>query len=176
MAMRNERIDAGQLVAGLGAALIFAALFTDWYGFERGIALSGWAAFEFIDIFLAATALIAVAAIVPIGGTAVRRHGATARAALPYLGAIALVMVVVNILDKPPAARGGSLEIGVWLALVGALLLLAGVVLAARNLSVVIRVGSSTEHPAETEPPAPQGERPGTAPTQVQPPTGERPG
>ena len=73
-------------------------------------------------------------------------------------GPAALLLVVVSIINEPPAAQGfdSQLEVGAWLALAGAAIMCAGALLAGNRISLVVTPRErGTEAPsgdAETRP------------------------
>ena len=143
-----RRIDAGEVLAAIGGALVFVALFLPWFG-----DFSGWEAFEALDLVIAVLALLAVAAVVAsVTGWS---SGPSARM-LPWLGAVLLAIVAVQLIEPPPGlfTIGGDAddtfaelvdadpETGAWLALAGAALVVLGGVLRAARISVTVSVGS----------------------------------
>jgi hypothetical protein len=152
-ARRESQVDAGTLLAGLGALLLLISLFLDWYGEPGGgdDGLSAWNAFEVIDIVLAGLALaVAYGTVSALAGRGWPRLGAPARIA----GPLALVLVAVSIVNEPPvlAFVDPDLEVGIWLALAGALLMTLGVLLERVRVSFVV---SPREPAAGPGPPAP---------------------
>jgi hypothetical protein len=162
----QTRLDAGRLLAGLGGVLLIVSLFLDWYGLDwfgdagvdagvdasSGDGVTAWNSFELLDIVLAGLALVAIyaafEALVPARWP--RPPAAVARAA----GPIALLLVFVAIVNKPPAllfVREGGLEIGIWLALAGTLLMTVGTLLSRVRVSFVV----SSREPGERGPPPP---------------------
>ena len=132
-------IDGGRIVVALGAALLFASLFIDWYGSGRGPdgGFTAWTAFELVDVLLALLALAVIAAVLePLARGRARIPEAVAAAA----PAAALVLVLVSIVNPPPAAQGfeSDLEVGAWLALAGAAIMCAGALLALNRISLVV--------------------------------------
>jgi hypothetical protein len=127
-----RRVNAGEILAALGATLLLVSLFMDWY--EPG--LSSWTVFEIVDLTLAA---IAVGMLVGTVGAWLGRD-ATLRGerALVFLAAGALIIVAASLIDPPPAALDASPEAGGWLALAGAILMLAGSLLRDLGLSIVV--------------------------------------
>ncbi|MCZ4494787.1 MAG: hypothetical protein QOH30_3572 [Baekduia sp.] len=123
-----RRIDLGRAVLCAGAALLLISLFTEWY--DTGP--TGWEVFESLDLVLAA---IAVAAVV----AAIRPDALPPGAAWALPGA-ALVIVIVQLVNAPPAAGDGKPTTGAWLALAGALLMAAGSALSLAAISVTVHV------------------------------------
>jgi hypothetical protein len=159
----REGIDGGRVVVALGAALLFASLFVDWYGFGRGPDADGftaWTAFELVDILLALLALAAIAAAVePFARANTRIPPGVASAA----GPAALLLVIISIVNVPPAAQGfeSDLEVGVWLALAGAAIMCAGGLLALNRVSLVVTPRERTAvQPSVAEPPSETETRP----------------
>ena len=146
-----ERLNAGILVAALGAIALFVALFLDWW--EPG--LSAWTVFELVDLLLAAIAALTL--LGAAGELSGRRLGVEAERWLPGLGAGALVLVVISIVNNPPAANGLSEEVGAWIALAGAVLIVAGAFVAQRRISIVISSSPRERAVHHTEPRGPTG-------------------
>lgn len=136
-----RRIDFGPLLAAVGGLLLLVSLFLHWY--QPG--LSAWTVFEVWDLVLAALGLAGVwVALAGVVWEAPVREGA-----LPLVGGAALVIVVSQLINHPPAAQGASLESGAWLGLGGAALMAAAGALSATGVSFSLSVGSA---PAEREP------------------------
>lgn len=147
-AVRN--LEAGVLLLGLGAILLFVSLFLDWY--QPGV--DAWSVFEAWDLVLAVIAVVALVA------TASRLGYGPPRPASWVLGpALAtLVIVVYAILDPPPATIGlpdGDPATGLWLALAAAVLMTAGAVLSVARISVAISAAEPayTSHAAARDDP-----------------------
>jgi hypothetical protein len=159
-----RRIDAGAAVAAVGAVLVLVSLFLDWYGDgEEGY--SAWTVFEIIDLLLAAIALLALS-------TFARRSGLARglpEAPLLLLGGAALVLVVSQLVDQPPAVAFSELDpqTGAWLALAGAALLLAGALMSVARVSFAVTV----EHrDTAAAPPRPSPSDPETETVKLKPP------
>jgi peptidoglycan/LPS O-acetylase OafA/YrhL len=144
-----ERINGGQALVAIGAIALIVSLFLSWY--EPG--QSAWTVFEVCDIVLAAIGIAALAAIVPARRTDVRDEHIVPERWLPALAAAALVIVVVSLINHPPAARGSSPDVGAWLALGAVVMLSAGAILSRARISLVISLRSS--EPASAAPPPP---------------------
>ena len=127
-----QRIDAGPLLAAVGAVVLFLSLFLSWYEPD----VSGWEAFETLDLLVAGIAIAAGALAAGLLGARVAQD-ADPRT-LPLLGAIAVAAVAVTLLQEPPAAAGSEVTTGAWVALAGALLVLAGGALSAARISVTV--------------------------------------
>jgi hypothetical protein len=124
----RERFDAGSAFVALGAIALLVSLFVDWYE----PSLDAWAAFEFVDLLLAGIAVFALVALAP-------RFAPLARW-LPLVAGVALVVVAVQLIDPPPAARGADLDSGAWLALAATALMALGALLAAASISITVDV------------------------------------
>jgi len=132
--MRQRVVDAGTIIAAVGAALLIASLFVEWYD----PAGTGWQVFEVVDILLAAIALGTVALLLGAGRPADRGEDAPSWA--PLLALAAVAVVAVQLIDLPPAARETDRATGAWLALAGALLLAAGALLRHSRISISVDV------------------------------------
>lgn len=123
-------IEAGMLLIGAGAILLFVSLFLEWY--QPGI--DAWEIFEVWDLVLA---LLAVTALVAVAG---RLGFAPPRPATWLLGpaAAAFVIVLFNIVNPPPLTPDidGDPSTGLWLALAAAILMAAGALLSVARISV----------------------------------------
>lgn len=180
--MAEQRtISVGPLIGLVGGVLLFVSLFLDWYEDE----ITAFTAFEVLDLVLALLAIGAVIALAESLGVRLPAAGSsTARLGLP-LGAAALLIIVSQLLNDPPAIVGSGRgpEIGMWLGLAGALLIVTGGLLSVARISLALdfekRAGdrrrapepppsdseapTSSVSPVDSETPAPpprRGERP----------------
>ena len=129
----GRRIDAGDVLAALGALLLLIGLFLPWFGDANG-----WEAFEALDLVLAGLALAALAAAAAGAGLL---RDPSPRLLAP-LGALLLVVVAVQLIDRPPAISDDlDLGTGAWLALAGAALVLIGGLMRVARVSVSVSVG-----------------------------------
>jgi len=115
----TRRVEAGPVLVTLGALLLLASLFLDWY--EPGI--SAWEAFEVWDIVLLVLAAVCVVAGI---GLAIPDLDVVDRRWLPWTAGAVTLIAVSQILNPPPAAAGQDPELGGILALVAALVMIAG--------------------------------------------------
>jgi peptidoglycan/LPS O-acetylase OafA/YrhL len=128
-------LQPGHLLIAAGAILLLISLFLDWY--DPG--LDAWTVFEVWDIVLAALAIGALAAVAGQMGFAPARPGSW----LLVPAGVAFVVVVSQLIDHPPAASGPGTDprTGIWLALVGSALMLAGTLMSVARISVALNVG-----------------------------------
>jgi peptidoglycan/LPS O-acetylase OafA/YrhL len=146
-----ERVNGGQALVVLGAVALIVSLFLSWYEPGR----SAWTVFEVWDLVLTALAVASIAAVVPVRRGSVAGDSLVPKSWLPALGGAALVIVVVALVNHPPAARGAGPEIGIWLALGASIVLAAGAVLSRARISLVITLRSNDQGrtaPPPTEP------------------------
>jgi hypothetical protein len=127
--------EAGLLLVGAGAILLFVSLFLDWY--QPG--LDAWTVFEVWDLVLALLAAVALGAVAARLGFGPARPGSW----LIGPSVAAFVIVLFAIINHPPAASGtgNDPETGLWLALVASVLMLAGTALSVARISVALNVG-----------------------------------
>ena len=135
------RIPIGSLVGTIGAVLLVVSLCLDWYE-DR----TGFTVLEVLELVLVACALAMVAQLA--GGMGLVKPAVT-----PALGLVvtiaALVIVVSQLINHPPAAVGDvDTEIGIWLALSGAALMVAGAVLATARISLAVEPRRGERAPA----------------------------
>src|SRR4051794_40525221 len=116
--MGARKLEVGPLLAGIGGIVLFVSLFFDWY--QPG--MTAWTAFEVLDLVLAGLALAAAWTVVShLFFDAPLREGV-----LPIVAGVAFVVVASQIVNHPPAARGGTPQVGAWIGFVGATLMAAG--------------------------------------------------
>jgi hypothetical protein len=153
----SARLDAGRLLMGLGAVALLVSLFLDWYGepgaFGEGV--SAWTAFELVDVLLAALALGALAAAVREVYPDSRLPPVRPALAVGFVFS-ALVLVVVSLIDEPPAVFGADREAGAWVALGAVVAMGLGAFLSSARISVTI--GPRETAATSTRPPAPDAE------------------
>jgi hypothetical protein len=145
----RAHFSVGPLLAALGAIALAVALFLTWYGEDPGI--SGWTAFEVLDLLLFGMALVALAGAAARMGVGVPRGDGVGSALVP-LAALALVVVGVQALNHPPAGIDREAGIGQWLALGGAAAMLVGAVLSSARISIAVSPREDTAiHDAPTQ-------------------------
>jgi hypothetical protein len=161
MSSRREpvRVPVGPLVAAVGAVMLLVSLFLDWY--EN---LTAFTVFELLDILLVVCALLIVVQLA--GGMGLIRPPASPGVAL-VVALFTLGVVLTQLVNDPPAvagANGPDRDIGIWIAVAGALVMAVGALLATAHISLAIepRERRSVDHDAETVT-RPDPDRPGTS-------------
>ena len=143
MAGDRRVLPIGPLLAIAGAVLLLVSLFLDWYDDA-----SAWTVFEVLDLLLAALAIgTALSLLERLGTGRWRARVIGAGAAIP-MAVAALVIVVSQIINHPPAAQDTDPEVGLWLALAATALMSLGAILATARISVALDV-DSRDHPSE---------------------------
>jgi hypothetical protein len=132
---RETRIPIGSLIGLVGAVLLLVSLFLDWWE-----GLTAFTVFEALDLVLALLALGAILSLVGAFGAGLPEGAAPRRELALPLGLAALVIVGSQLLNNPPLVVGTERgpEIGLWLALGGSVLMLAGGLLSAMRISLAL--------------------------------------
>jgi hypothetical protein len=121
--MNLRRLRVGELVALAGGVCIVVSLFLPWYDTPGGH-LSAWSTFG------VAVAILIVAAALAVGlaiATVTERSSAIPTATVVWTvvaGIAAVIAAIVRLLERPEHAT--SPAVGAWLALAGAVAILAG--------------------------------------------------
>jgi hypothetical protein len=150
---RETRVPIGPLVAAVGAVLLIVSLGLDWYA-----DLSGFNSFEVLDLLLVALALVALAVLVDALGLV---RTPLSPGTLLAVGVLALVIVLTQLLNHPPAGYQDDVETGLWLGLGGAALMLAGAILATARIAIAVEPRrASSAQPAESSPARPADQAP----------------
>jgi hypothetical protein len=138
---REMHIPIGALLAAIGGVLLIVSLGLDWYG-----ELSGFNSFEFLDLLLVLLALVTLAVLAAELGLL---HTPLRSGTPLVLGVVALVVVLSQLINHPPAGIGDDVETGLWLGLAGAALMLAGAILSTARIAIAVepRTRASTPPP-----------------------------
>jgi|SRR5215208_1717627 hypothetical protein len=130
---RRGQVPVGPLVASVGAVLLITSLFLDWYD-----QVTGFTVFEFLDLLLVLLALSTIASLA--GGLGLVRPAPSPGVSLAV--AVFTVFVVASqVINDPPAVAGNvgpSKDVGIWLALGGAGLMVVGAVLGYARISLAV--------------------------------------
>jgi len=152
-ARRDTQIPVGPLVAAIGAVLLIVSLFVDWYE-----GLTAFTVFEFIDLLLVGLALVTLGLLAASMGLL----RAPERAGWPFgVALLAFVIVLSQVVNDPPAVagpNGSEQDTGIWLALAGTALMVAGAVLSSARIAIAVE--PRTPRPAAPPPATPASEEP----------------
>jgi hypothetical protein len=141
---RQEQLALGPLVAAVGAVLLIVSLFIDWYE-----TFSGFTIFEFIDLLLVLLALATVASLA--SGLGLIRPVVSPGVSLA-VAVFAVLVVFSQIVNHPPGANGLEKDLGIWLALSGSALMVAGAVLGYAHISLAVETRPRAAGPPEPPP------------------------
>jgi hypothetical protein len=133
-------------VAAGGAVLLIVSLFLDWYD-----TFTAFTVFEFLDLLLLMLALAAIAPLV--AGLGSVRTPISPAVSLG-IAVFALLVVLSQIVNHPPGANGLDKELGIWLALSGAALMVAGAVLGYAHISLAVETRPRAAAPPRPAPPS----------------------
>ena len=141
---REMHIPIGALLAAIGGVLLIVSLGLDWYG-----ELSGFNSFEFLDLLLVLLALVTLAVLAAELGLL----RTPLRSGTPLvLGVVALVVVLSQLINHPPAGIGDDVETGLWLGLAGAALMLAGAILSTARIAIAVEPRTRASTPPDQAP------------------------
>jgi hypothetical protein len=122
-----SRLRLGEWLAGAGAALLLASLFSDWVA-QHGVGRSGWSSLGWPTLAFAAAAVAAAAWLV--AWTALGRPIAQAMAADVVTAVLApvslLVLAVRTAIAQPGADATTTVRAGAYVGVAGAVLVAAG--------------------------------------------------
>jgi hypothetical protein len=183
--MDFSRLRTGELLAGICGVLLIIVMFFSWYGIggAAGSILSAanvdtsvnaWQAFDFVDIVLFVTAIVAIgAALLAASGRSVALPVA-ASVVVTVLGIIAVLLVLYRIINQPGDNAIVDVKFGAWLGLLVTLGIAVGGFLAMADEGTSLGAAARGAQAADTggggaTRPAP----PPSAPAQPQ--TGEPP-
>ena len=122
-----RRLRVGEWLAAFAGLGLIASLSLDWYGPRgRGAALSGWAAFDVIDVLLVLVAGVAIAlAVVQV--TSDRPALAVAAAVVTVTaGILGTLLVLYRIVNEPGPDEFLEVRAGAYLGLLAATAIVAG--------------------------------------------------
>ncbi len=154
--MRETHIPIGPLLAAIGAILVIVSLGLDWYG-----EFSAFTAFEVWDLVLLLLAIAALALLADAIG--LFRSRVRAGTGL-VVGAAAVIIVLSQLINHPPAGIDLDEGTGLWLGLGGSVLMLLGAVLSTARVAISVEPrgrgasvttgGPSSAAPTRTTPPS----------------------
>jgi hypothetical protein len=140
--MNARRIEIGPVAVLAGSLLLLVSLFLDWYELQPGSGFTAFTVFELLDLVLAALALAGAAGALTriLRGTGDGPGDTALEQVAPGVAISALILVLSQVFNHPPAAVGDDALSGQWLALGGAALMAAGAVLDAARISFAVNV------------------------------------
>ena len=127
---RETQVPIGPVLAAVGGVLLIVSLGLDWYG-----PYSGFSSFEFLDLLLVVLGLVTLAVLAAALGLV---HTPLRPGTPLVIGVLALVIVVSQLINHPPVGNGRDVEIGLWLALGGGALMLAGAILSTARIAIAV--------------------------------------
>ena len=162
--MNPRRIEIGPLAVLAGSLLLLVSLFLDWYELQPDAGFTAFTVFEFLDLVLATLAIAAGAGALGrlLRGTGDGPGERVLDQVAPGVAIAALILVLSQVFNHPPAAVGDDALSGQWLALGGAALMTAGAVLDAARISFAVNVSPRERSTRRERPGAP--ETPGATP------------
>jgi hypothetical protein len=156
-----RRLSYGALAAGIGGIVLIVSLFLDWFS-AGGFSQTGWETFKFTDIVLLVLGLLALGyALVELTGAAANMRFSRERA-LTIIGIIATTLTLELLIE------GDNQAVGLILAVLASLAILAGGLLAENRPQLAVDLGGGPR--AAGAPGAQPGY--GAPPTQQMPPAG----
>ena len=121
--MTSTKHDLGQLICGTGGTVLIVSLFLPWAS-AGDVDLSGWELWTMADVLLLIVGLVAIGAAITGGHFGLFRPDISLNGAADLLGLVATVLLAWLVLFDFPS--GASREIGVFLALIGAMAVAGG--------------------------------------------------
>src|SRR5438093_7535175 len=113
----------GQMIAGVGGALLIVSLFLPWAD-TGGVDRTGWELWTMADVFFLIAGLVAIGAAITGGRFGLFRPDLSLNGAADLLGVVATTLIAWLIVFDFP--RGAGWGIGVFLALAFALGVMGG--------------------------------------------------
>ncbi|HEX3277422.1 MAG TPA: hypothetical protein VHR40_02800 [Thermoleophilaceae bacterium] len=153
--MDLRRLRTGEWLAALSGVALLASLFLPWYEVGRAgpggwtsyaplassATATGWESLDVLDVLLALVAASGVLLAIVTANQRVPAVPIALSALVALVGMLGVILVLVRVLDLPDWADGR--EWALWLALAGAVGIVAGSVLAMRE---EIRPGAEATH------------------------------
>ena len=135
------QVPVGPLIGAIGGVILLVSLFLEWYA-----GLTGFTVFEFVDIVLVVCAVLIMVQLA--GGMGLLSPPLSPGLSL-VVALFAIAVVLTQVVNDPPAVAGGNgpdQTVGIWLAVGGAALMVAGAVLATAHISLAVE---PRDHAAE---------------------------
>ena len=128
--MDLDRLTQGEKIAGAAAVVLFISMFFAWFGFDNpaqalgfggSITFNAWESFDFIDLILLVTVLVAVGSA--LAKASDRDVDFPLNPVVAVLGGLSALLVLYRIVDPP---GGADREWAVFLGLILAALVAYG--------------------------------------------------
>src|SRR3954470_17921284 len=181
--MDFSKLRTGELIAGVCGVLLLIVMFFSWYGIGGAAGsildaanidttVNAWKAFDFIDILLFVTALVAIgAAVLAASGRSVALPVA-ASVVVTVLGIIVTLLVLYRIINQPGPNDVVDVKFGAYLGFLICLGIAVGGFLAMADEGAT--PGGGTGGGTAAAAPPPQPAPPAAAPPAA-PPAGDAP-
>jgi hypothetical protein len=171
--MDVNKVGQGKRIAGIAGALLFIDLWMSWFGVNLDklgdaakyltnvdTTATAWQAFSLIDIIIAVTALVALAAFVMAATDTRVELPFSLTSAAAGLGALSTLLILYRIIDNPGDAPNSQITVewGCWIGLLLAAALTYGAWRA-------VGEETTTTPTAAAPPPPPPAAEPPAAPT-----------
>lgn len=121
--MTSTNHGLGRLICGMGGAVLIVSLFLPWAG-AADVDRSGWELWTTTDVFVLIAGLVAIGMALTGGHFGLFRPDLSLSGAADLLGVVATALLAWLIIFDFP--EGASREIGVFLALIGAMAVAGG--------------------------------------------------
>jgi hypothetical protein len=146
--MDLRRLRIGELLLGVAGTALIVSLFLDWYA----PSLTGWEALGVLDVILVLVALTALSTTALTAALRVPAVPLALDGLVTLAGLLALLLVLFRVIDLPDGAT--SREVGLWIALLSTVGIVAGGALAMRDerLAAPGRYTDSTGRPVPRPP------------------------
>ena len=123
--MDLRRLRPAEWVMTAGAAALVVSLFLPWYGLGRvGRTFTGWQSFTAVDVILVVCAGVALLAVFLQATQRTPALPIVSSVAAVWTGLTAVVIVALNVVDRPD--RFADTRYGAWIGLAAVVALLAG--------------------------------------------------
>src|SRR3954447_25101413 len=158
-----RRLSYSAIAAGIRGIVLIISLFLDWVSSD-GFGANAWKIFSITDIFLFLLGLVAIAfALLELTGTVVN---------LPFRRdrALTIIGIITTTLTLDFLIEGSNQAIGLILATLASIAILAGGILAERRPELGVALGDGQGAPTQQMPPAGGGYAPAPPAQQAPPP------
>ena len=170
--MDTDRLRTGEMIAGISAVALLIIMFLPWFGVDFGSAaedvaddlgfavpgveasasFNAWESFDFIDLVLLVTIVVAIGTAVMTASASTVALPVAASAITAGLGILSTLLIIYRLLDPP---GGADRKYGVFLGLIAA----AGIAWGAWMLMQEEGAGyDDADYGGAPEPPAPAPE------------------